>query len=192
MNTSGLLFMFGLILPITLICPPGKRMFTRKYYFWVSCFTRQSWLIPVSRSRGLLSPLLRDVVIGLLLINVTHYIPFILPDAPHKTDYSQSEGNQKKLHFTIINFFPKRLSRNQEINQPIYLCQYVGWGCADHPFPTIKFVLIAFIKGTLFALTSRLPWFLRLDSQNKNKQCNEFSILVHCVDLHFRLSMLLH
>ena len=133
MNTPRLLLMFGLFLPLTLICPPENRMFTRKYSFWVSGFTWQSWLIPVSRSRGLVSPLSTDVVIGLLLINVTHYIPFILPDAPHTTDYSQSDGNQKKLHFTVINFFPKRLSRNQEINQPIYLCQYVGWGCADYP-----------------------------------------------------------
>ena len=162
MNTSGLLFMFGLFLPLTLICPPGNRMFTRKYSFWVSCFTWQSWLIPVSRSRGLLSPLSTDVVIGLLLIDVTYYISFILPDAPHRTDYSQSEGNQKKLHFAIINFFPKRLSRNQEIKKSINQFIYVNtWGCADHPFPTIKFVLIAFIKGILFALTSRLPWFLR-------------------------------
>ena len=62
--------------------------------------------------------MLTDVVIGLLL-NITHYIPFILPDLPNRTDYSLSEGNQKKLLFTIKNFFPKRLSRNQEINQPI-------------------------------------------------------------------------
>ena len=133
MNTPKLLLMFGLFIPLTLICPPGDRMFTRKYSFWVSGFTWQSLLIPVSRSRGLVSPLSTDVVIGLLLINVTRYIPFILPDAPHRTDYSLSEGNQKKLHFTIINFFPKRLSRNQDINQPNYLCQYVGWGCADYP-----------------------------------------------------------
>ena len=62
--------------------------------------------------------MLTDVVIGLLL-NITHYIPFILPDLPNRTDYSLSQGNQKKLLFTIKNFFPKRLSRNQEINQPI-------------------------------------------------------------------------
>ena len=65
--------------------------------------------------------------------------PFILPDAPHRTDYSQSEGDQKKLHSTIKNLFPKRLSRNQEINQPIYLCQYVGWGCANHPSPRLMY-----------------------------------------------------
>ena len=130
MNTPRLLFMFGLFLPLTLICPPGNRMFTRKYSFWVSGFTWQSWLIPVSRNRGLLSPLLTDVVIGLLLINVTHYIQFILPDAPHRTDYPQSEGDQKKLHFTIINFFPKRLSRNQSTN----LFMSIRWlGFADHP-----------------------------------------------------------
>ena len=137
MNTPRLLFMFGLFLPLTLICPPGNRMFTRKYSFWVSGFTWQSWLIPVSRSRGLLSPLLTDVVIGLLL-NDTHYMPFILPDAPHRTDYSLSEGNNnnKKIHFTIKNFFPKRLSRNQSTN---YLCQYVGWGSADHPNPRLMY-----------------------------------------------------
>ena len=81
----------------------------------------------LSRSRDLFSLLLTDVVIGLLLINVTYYMPFILPDLPHRTDYSLSEGDQKKLHFTIKNFFPKRLSRNQEINQPIiYLNTWDG------------------------------------------------------------------
>ena len=115
MNTPRLLFICGLFLPLTLICPPGNRKFTRKYSFWVSGFTWQSWLIPVSRSRGLLSPLLTDVVIGLLL-NVTHYMPFILSDAPHRTDYSQSEGDQRKLHFTIKNFFPKKVIK-KSINQ---------------------------------------------------------------------------
>ena len=126
MNTPRLLFMFGLFLPLTLICPPGNRMFTRKYSFWVSGFTWQSWLIPVSRSRGLLSPLLTDVVIGLLL-NVTHYMnmPFILPDAPHRTDYSQSEGDQKKLHLTIKNFFPKKVIK-KSINQFIYVNTWDG------------------------------------------------------------------
>ena len=135
MNTPRLLFMFGLLLPLTLICPPGNRMITRKYSFWVSGFTWQSWLIPVSRSRGLLSPLLTDVVIGLLL-NVTHYMPFILPDLPHRTDYSLSEGNNnnKKIHFTIKNFFPKRLSRNQEINQPIiYVNTWMGLHRSSEP-----------------------------------------------------------
>ena len=65
------------------------------------------------------------------------YMPFILPDAPHRTDYSQYEGDQKKLHFTIKKIsFPKRLSRNQSTN---YLCQYVGWGYADHPSPRLMY-----------------------------------------------------
>ena len=129
MNTRRLLFMFGLCLPLTL-CPLGNRMFTRKYSFWLSDLTWQSWLIPVSRRRGLLSPLLTDVVISLLL-NVTHYMPFILLDAPHRTDYSQSEGDQKKKYTLLLKMsFPKRLLRNQSTN---YLCQYVGWGYADHP-----------------------------------------------------------
>ena len=124
--------------PLTLICPPGNRMFTRKYSFLSVGLHLAIMATFLSRSRDLFSLLLTDVVIGLLL-NVTHYMPFILPDLPHRTDYSLSEGNKKKLHFTIINFFPKRLSRNQEINQPIYLCQYVGWGCADHPSPRLMY-----------------------------------------------------
>ena len=118
--------------PRTLICPPRNRMFTRKYSFLSVGLHLAIMATFRSRSRDLFSLLLTDVVIGLLL-NVTHYMPFILPDLPHRTDYSLSEGDQKKILFTIKNFFPKRLSRNQEINQPIYLCQYLGWGCADHP-----------------------------------------------------------
>ena len=138
MNTPRLLFMFGLFLPLTLICPPGNRMFTRKYSFWVSGFTWQSWLIPVSRSRGLLSPLLTDVVIGLLL-NVTHYnctcplfylmrlIELIIPST-----------RAIKENYTLLSkiSFLKRLSRNQSTN---YLCQYVGWGYADHPSPRLMY-----------------------------------------------------
>ena len=119
MNKPRPLFMFGVFLPLTLICPPGNRMFTRKYSFWVSGFTWQSWRIPVSRSRGLFSPLLADVVIGLLLINVTHYMPFISPDAPHRTDYSQSEGDQKKITLYYYKFLSQKVikkSRNQSTN----------------------------------------------------------------------------
>ena len=118
MKTPRLLFMFGLFLPLTLICPPGNRMFTRKYYFWLSGLTWQSWLIPVSRSRGLLSPLLTDVVIGLLL-NVTHYsctcplfylmrlIELIIP----------SPRAIKKNYTLLLKIsFQKNY---QEINQPI-------------------------------------------------------------------------
>ena len=53
-------------------------------------------------------------------------MPFILPDAPHRADYSQSEGDQKNLHFTIKNFFPKRLPRNQEIKKSINQFIYVN------------------------------------------------------------------
>ena len=121
--------------PLTLICPPGNRMFTRKYSFLSVGLHLAIMATFLSRSRDLFSLLLTDVVIGLLL-NVTHYMPFILPDLPHRTDYSLSEGNKKKLHFTIKNFFPKRLSRNQSTN---YLCQYVGWGSADHPNPRLMY-----------------------------------------------------
>ena len=121
--------MFVLFLPLTLICPPGNRIFTRKYFFLSVRLHLAIMATFLSQSRGLFSPLLTDVIIGLLL-NVNHYMPFLLPDAPHRTDYSQSDGDQKKLHY--YKFLSQRLSRNQSINQSIYLCQYVEWGCADH------------------------------------------------------------
>ena len=96
MNTPRLLFMFGLFLPLTLICPPGNRMFTRKYSFLSVGLHLAIMATFLSRSRDLFSLLLTDVVIGLLLINVTYYMPFILPDLPHRTDYSLSEGNNNK------------------------------------------------------------------------------------------------
>ena len=135
MNTPRLLFMFGLFLPLTLICPPGNRMFTRKYSFWVSGFTWQSWLIPVSRSRGLLSPLLTDVVIGLLL-NVTHYMPFIYLMRLIELIIPSPRAIKKNYTLLLKISFPKRLSRNQSTN---YLCKYVGWGCADHPSPRLMY-----------------------------------------------------
>ena len=59
--------------------------------------------VPVS---NLFSLLLTDVVIDLLL-NVTHYMPFILPDLPHRTDYSLSEGDKKNYSLLLKISFPK-------------------------------------------------------------------------------------
>ena len=70
-------------------------MFTRKYSFLSVGLHLAIMATFLSRSRDLFSLLLTDVVIGLLL-NVTHYMPFILPDRSHRTDYSLSEGDQKK------------------------------------------------------------------------------------------------
>ena len=67
------------------------------------------------QSRDLFSLLLTDVVIGLLL-NVTHYMPFILPDLPHRTDYSLSEGDQKNYTLLLKISFPKGY---QEIKKSI-------------------------------------------------------------------------
>ena len=119
--------MFGLFLPLTLICPPGNRIFTRKYFFFFLSVRLHLAIMAtfLSQSRGLFSPLLTDVIIGLLL-NVNHYMPFLLPDAPHRTDYSQSEGDQKK-NCTIINFFPKGYQEiNPSINQFIYVNTWNG------------------------------------------------------------------
>ena len=94
--------------------------------------------IPVSKPRGFFSPLLTDAVIGLLL-NVTYQMAcffffFYLMCLMELIIPSPREIPPKTFSVTIINFFPKRLSRNQSINQSLYLCQYVvGWGCADHP-----------------------------------------------------------
>ena len=132
MNTPRLL-LFGLFLPPHTYLP-SREQNVHPEVFFLECWASlgNHGYIPVSKPRSFFA-LLTDVVIGLLL-NVTYYMPFLLLDAPHKTDYSQSEGDQKHFFFfTIINLFPKRLSRNQSINQSLYLCQYVvGWGCADH------------------------------------------------------------
>ena len=115
-------------------------MFTRKYSFLSVGLHLAIMATFLSRSRDLFSLLLTDVVIGLLL-NVTHYMPFILPDLPHRTDYSLSEGDQKNYSLLLKISFPEgyqeiKKSRNQSTN---YLCQYVGWGCADHPSPRLMY-----------------------------------------------------
>ena len=73
-------------------------MFTPKYSFLSVGLHLAIIATFLSRSRDLFSLLLTDVVIGLLL-NVTHYMPFILPDLPHRTDYSQSEGDKKNTFY---------------------------------------------------------------------------------------------
>ena len=114
MNTPRLL-LFGLFLPPHTYLPSREQNVHPEVFFfecWASLGNHG--YIPVSKPRSFFA-LLTDVVIGLLL-NVTYYMPFLLPDAPHRTDYSQSEGDQKHFFFfTIINLFPKRLSRNQSI-----------------------------------------------------------------------------
>ena len=72
-------------------------MLTRKYSLLSVGLHLAIMATFLSRSRDLFLLLLTDVVIGLLL-NVTHYMPFILRDQSHRTDYSLSEGDQKKLH----------------------------------------------------------------------------------------------
>ena len=118
--------MFGLFLPLTLICPPGNRIFTRKYSFLSVGLHLAIMDTFLSRSRGLFLPLLTDIVIGLLL-NVTYYRCnfFHLMRLPELIIPSPGEI-KKKMHFTMVNFFPKRLSRNQSINQFIYVNTWDG------------------------------------------------------------------
>ena len=76
-------------------------------------FTRKYSLLSVGLHLAIMATFLSR---SRLVLNVTHYMPFILRDLPHRTDYSLSEGDKKKIHFTInFFFFPKSLSRNQEI-----------------------------------------------------------------------------
>ena len=101
-------------------------MFTRKYSFLSVGLHLAIMATFLSRSRDLFSLLLTDVVIGLLL-NVTHYIPFILPDAPHRTDYSQSEGDKKKYILLLKISFPKGYQEiKKSINQFIYVNTWDG------------------------------------------------------------------
>ena len=92
-------------------------MFTPKYSFLSVGLHLAIIATFLSGSRDLFSLLLTDVVIGLLL-NVTHYMPFILPDLPHRTDYSQSEGDKKNT-FYYQKFLSQKVikkSRNQSTN----------------------------------------------------------------------------
>ena len=102
-------------------------MFTRKYSFLSVGLHLAIMATFLSRSRDLFSLLLTDAVIGLLL-NVTHYMPFILPDAPHRTDYSQSEGDKKKKNILLLNIsFPKGYQEiKKSINQFIHVNTWDG------------------------------------------------------------------
>ena len=93
-------------------------MFSRKYSFLSVGLHLAIMATSLSRSSDLFSLLLTDVVIGLLL-NVTHYMPFILPYLPHRTDYSLSEGNKKKITLYYKKFLSQNVikkSRNQSTN----------------------------------------------------------------------------
>ena len=94
MNTARLL-LFGPFLPPHTYFPSREQnVHTEVFFFECRASLGNHGYIPVSKPRSF-SLLLTDVVIGLLL-NVTHYMPFILPDLPHRTDYSLSEGNNNK------------------------------------------------------------------------------------------------
>ena len=102
-------------------------MFTRKHSFLGVGLHLAIMATFLSRSRGLFSLLLTDVVIGLLL-NVTHYMPFMLPDAPHRTDYSQSVRAIQKNYTLLLKIsFPKGYQGiKKSINQYIYVNTWDG------------------------------------------------------------------
>ena len=128
MNTPRLL-LFGLFLPLTPICPPENRIFTRKYSFLSVGLHLAIMDTLLSRSRGLFLPLLTDIVIGLLL-NVTYYRStfFHLMRLTELIIPSPGEINKKKFKNAL--YYGKFLSQKvikKSRNQSIYLCQYVGW-----------------------------------------------------------------
>ena len=126
MNTPRLL-LFGLFLPPHTYLP-SREQNVHPEVFFLECWASlgNHGYIPVSKPRSFFA-LLTDVVIGLLL-NVTYYMPFLLPDAPHRTDYSQSEGDQK--HFFFLYYY-KSISQKvikKSINQSITLFMSIRGG----------------------------------------------------------------
>ena len=123
MSTPRLL-LFGLFLPPHTYLPSREQNVHPEVFFfecWASLGNHG--YIPVSKPRSFFA-LLTDVVIGLLL-NVTYYMPFLLPDALHKTEYSQSEGDQK--HFFFLYYYKFISTKGyQEINQSINHFIYVN------------------------------------------------------------------
>ena len=100
MKTPRLL-LFGPFLPPHTYLPSREQNVHPEVFFfecWASLGNHG--YIPVSKPRSFFA-LLTDVVIGLLL-NVPYYMPFLLPDAPHRTDYSQSEGDQKHFFSLLL------------------------------------------------------------------------------------------
>ena len=117
MNTPRLL-LFGLFLPPHTYLPSREQNVHPEVFFfecWASLGNHG--YIPVSKPRSFFA-LLTDVVIGLLL-NVTHYMPFLLPDAPHRTDYSQSEGDQKHFFFLYYYKFISQKVIKKSINHGV-------------------------------------------------------------------------
>ena len=94
MNTPSL-HLFGPFLPPHTYLPSREQSVHPEVFFLSVGFHSEFTATFLSRSLDLFSLLLTDVIFRLLL-NVTHYMPFILPDLPHRTDYSLSEGDQKK------------------------------------------------------------------------------------------------
>ena len=132
---------------------------------------------------------------------------FLLSDAPHRTDYSQSEGDQqnKILHCTIINFFPKFVCQAHVDFIYLFLSFYKHFNLQLFNF-TVSCTLIAFLKGLLFAqlvkvivlllatyktprMLFRFSTYALINALHASK-CNEFSIysiLVLSLELHFVL-----
>ena len=134
MNTPRLLLFGPFLPPHTYLPSREQNAHPEVFPFECRASLGNHGYIPVSKPRSFFAVVNRcklDVVIGLLL-NVTHYIPFILPDAPHRTDYSQSEGDQKKLHLTIKNFFPKKVIK-KSINQLFMSIRGMGLRRSSEP-----------------------------------------------------------
>ena len=130
MNAPRLLFFFGLFLPPHTYLPSREQnVHPEVFFFECRASLGNHGYIPVSKPRSFFAVVNRcklDVVIGLLL-NVTHYIPFILPDAPHRTDYSQSEGDKKKYILLSKISFPKGYQEiKKSINQFIHVNTWDG------------------------------------------------------------------
>ena len=127
MSTPRLL-LFGLFLPLTLILLICQRtgFLPGSILFWESGFTWQSWIHSCLEAADFFFAVVNRYNHGFTL--ECHLLPtyFLSPAAPPRTDYCQSGGDKKKMHFNMVNSFPKRLSRNQSINQFIYVNTWDG------------------------------------------------------------------
>ena len=99
----------------------------------------------------------------------------------------------KKTNALYYGKFLSQKVIKKSINQSIYLCQYVGSGCADHPSQRLSWIFFTFS----FSLTNNfsihlicIDSFYRLDScasQNNSKCGFTFQISVNVVALENQL-----
>ena len=124
MNAPRLLLFGPFLPPYTYLPSREQNVHPEVFFFECRASLGNHGYIPVSKPRSFFA-LLTDVVIGLYSWMSLITCPFFYLMRLIELIIPSPRAIKTFFFFTIINLFPKRLSRNQSINQSLYLCQYV-------------------------------------------------------------------